>query len=207
MDIDGWDEAPEFRSYALDPICPRGEPTILFAPGGTGKSYLSLALALSVQLGRELVPGIPPAMTGPSSTSTGKRTPRPSRPGSARSRARMGFDPPRIPTAAARLPSSWFEWMQIPIVAGQQEYTVNPQKGGMIIRLVCIFDTNMIVLPAHMAEIHPPGADIWLTWPQNIAQTGKALEQDNRFDQARVASIGRASVCKRREAGSLWQRT
>ena len=71
--------------------------------------------------------------------------------------------------------NSWFEWMQIPIVAGQQEYTVNPQKGGMIIRLVCIFDTNMIVLPAHMAEIHPPGADIWLTWPQNIAQTGNAM--------------------------------
>ena len=71
--------------------------------------------------------------------------------------------------------NAWFEWMQIPIVAGQQAYTVNPQKGGMIIRLVCIFDTNMIVLPAHMAEIHPPGADIWLTWPQNIAQTGNAM--------------------------------
>ena len=96
VDIDGFDEAPEFRSYALDPICPRGEPTILFAPGGTGKSYLALALALSVQLGRELVPGIPPAMTGPVlylDWETNAKT--------VKTRIRklsegMGFDPPRI---------------------------------------------------------------------------------------------------------------
>jgi hypothetical protein len=63
LDMDG--EAVEFRSYCLDPVVPRGEPTLIYAPGGTGKSYLALALALSVQLGREIVPGIPPAMTGP----------------------------------------------------------------------------------------------------------------------------------------------
>ena len=96
VDIDGWDEAPEFRSYALDPVAPRGEPTILFAPGGTGKSYLSLALALSVQLGREIVPGIPPAMTGPvlyldweTNAKTVKTRIRKIAGGS-------GFDPPRI---------------------------------------------------------------------------------------------------------------
>ena len=96
VDIDGWDEPPEFRSYALDPVAPRGEPTILFAPGGTGKSYLSLALALSVQLGREIVPGIPPAMTGPvlyldweTNAKTVKTRIRKIAGGS-------GFDPPRI---------------------------------------------------------------------------------------------------------------
>ena len=71
--------------------------------------------------------------------------------------------------------NAWFEWMQIPIVAGQQAYTVNPQKGGMIIRLVCIFDPNKVILPAHMAELHPPGADIWLTWPQNVTMTGNGM--------------------------------
>ena len=71
--------------------------------------------------------------------------------------------------------NAWFEWMQIPIVANQQLYTVNPQKGGMIIRLVCIFDPNKVALPAHMAEICPPGANIWLTWPQNISMTGNGM--------------------------------
>jgi hypothetical protein len=71
--------------------------------------------------------------------------------------------------------NAWFEWMQIPIVANQQAYTVNPQKGGMIIRLVCVFDPNKVILPAHMAEIWPPGANIWLTWPQNINMTANAM--------------------------------
>jgi hypothetical protein len=96
VDIDGWNDAPEFRAYALDPIAPRGEPTVLYAPGGTGKSYLSLALALSIQLGREIVPGIPPAMTGPvlyldweTNAKTVKYRIRKIATG-------MGFDPPRI---------------------------------------------------------------------------------------------------------------
>jgi hypothetical protein len=96
VDIDGFDEPPEFRSYALDPVAPRGETTVLFAPGGSGKSYAALALALSVQLGIEIIPGIPPAITGPVlylDWETNAKT--------VKTRIRkiaggMGFDPPRI---------------------------------------------------------------------------------------------------------------
>jgi hypothetical protein len=71
--------------------------------------------------------------------------------------------------------NAWFEWMPIQIVPNLQLYAVNPQKGGMIIRLVCIFDPNKVILPAHMAEIEPPGAKIFLTWPQNIVMTAHAM--------------------------------
>jgi hypothetical protein len=71
--------------------------------------------------------------------------------------------------------NAWFEWVQIPIVAGNQLYALNPVQGGMFIRLVCIFDPNKIALPAHMAGINPPGANIWLTWPQNISFTANGM--------------------------------
>lgn len=51
--------------YLVRPMMPVDQPTLLFADGGTGKSYLAVALALSVQVGREIVPGLAPAKKGP----------------------------------------------------------------------------------------------------------------------------------------------
>lgn len=44
----------------LDPILTVGEPTILFAPGGTGKSTFAAAIAVSVTTGAEVIPGFKP---------------------------------------------------------------------------------------------------------------------------------------------------
>jgi hypothetical protein len=71
--------------------------------------------------------------------------------------------------------NAWFEWMQLPIIAGQQAYQIYPTHGGMVVRLSCVFDTNRVPLPAHMAEITPPGAKIWLIHPQNNNQTGNLM--------------------------------
>lgn len=43
--------------YMVDPILPFGKGTIVFGPGGTGKSTFAAAVALSVQTGREVVAG------------------------------------------------------------------------------------------------------------------------------------------------------
>jgi hypothetical protein len=75
--------------------------------------------------------------------------------------------------------NAWFEWMSLQISAGDQAYQIWPQKGGMIIRLVCVFDTNRIAIPAHMSEITPPGGKIWFVHPQNISQTGTLMVVKN----------------------------
>ena len=49
--------AAESAAWRVEPILPRSKPTILYGEGGTGKSYLALALALSVETGEEIVPG------------------------------------------------------------------------------------------------------------------------------------------------------
>lgn len=43
--------------YQLDPILPSDKTTILYGEGGTGKSTLAVACAVSVQSGLEIVPG------------------------------------------------------------------------------------------------------------------------------------------------------
>lgn len=43
--------APPDEGFLVDPILPRGKTTIIFAPGGTGKSYLAALLAVSVASG------------------------------------------------------------------------------------------------------------------------------------------------------------
>lgn len=60
----GFEKQKERLKYALDPIVPANVPSVLYGPGGSGKSILALALALSVQVGRELVPGIAPSLRG-----------------------------------------------------------------------------------------------------------------------------------------------
>ena len=49
----------------LDPLLWRDEPTILYGPGGTGKSLLAAAVAVQVQTGVDVVPGMRTILTGP----------------------------------------------------------------------------------------------------------------------------------------------
>jgi hypothetical protein len=49
---------PETPPYLLEPLLQQGKPTVVFAPGGTGKSYLCLALGLAVQEGLPLPSGL-----------------------------------------------------------------------------------------------------------------------------------------------------
>ncbi len=49
----------------LEPMVPLGVHSILFGPGGLGKSILATAIAVSVQTGLEIVPGFRPLVRGP----------------------------------------------------------------------------------------------------------------------------------------------
>lgn len=71
--------------------------------------------------------------------------------------------------------NAWYEWIQVPIVSGQQEYVLYPQHGGMIIRLVSVYDPNKVILPAHLHIHEPPGCKLWLVWPQNVNMTANAM--------------------------------
>ena len=77
--------------------------------------------------------------------------------------------------------NAWIEWLTVPITAGNQLYRLIPQKGGMIIRLVCVFDQNRIGVPAVLHEPHPPNADMYLTWPQNTSFSAKAMVIKNVY--------------------------
>src|SRR5262245_42613684 len=48
------------RPYRLDPLLPLGDPVILYGEGGTGKSTLAAAIAVSVETGVAVVPGFIP---------------------------------------------------------------------------------------------------------------------------------------------------
>ena len=50
--------------YIMNPILRHGEPTLLYGHGGTGKSSLALACALSYATGKQIIPGITPVGTG-----------------------------------------------------------------------------------------------------------------------------------------------
>lgn len=49
----------------LDPLMPAKKATILFGDGGAGKSFLAVAIAVSVATGREIVPGFLPRFRTP----------------------------------------------------------------------------------------------------------------------------------------------
>lgn len=51
-------------AWAIKPLVPKGAPALFYGPGGSGKSRFALAAALSIQMGREILPGCPPAMKG-----------------------------------------------------------------------------------------------------------------------------------------------
>jgi hypothetical protein len=57
---------PERKSkYDVKPILPHGVVTILYAPGGVGKSVFATAVALSIAKGMEIIPGLAPQVKGP----------------------------------------------------------------------------------------------------------------------------------------------
>lgn len=60
----GFKQEKQRQKYALDPLVPANVASLLYGPGGSGKSILALGLALSVKMGREIVPGIAPALKG-----------------------------------------------------------------------------------------------------------------------------------------------
>lgn len=47
---------PEESGFLMSPLLREGEPTVLFGDGGSGKSYLALAAAMSVHSGDSLLP-------------------------------------------------------------------------------------------------------------------------------------------------------
>ena len=38
--------------------------------------------------------------------------------------------------------NSWYEHISIPVVANQRHYRITPRDGGMILRLVAMWDSN-----------------------------------------------------------------
>jgi hypothetical protein len=55
---------PPGHQYMVEPLIMKGRPALLFGPGGVGKSLLALTCGLSVAVGKEIIPGIPPAIHG-----------------------------------------------------------------------------------------------------------------------------------------------
>ena len=53
-----------------------------------------------------------------------------------------------------------------------QDYTIIPQQGGLILRLVGVYDNNQITYPAFLQDVGPsgatlfPGGNLHLVWPQ-----------------------------------------
>lgn len=56
---------PLHDQFMVEPFILKDRPAILFGPGGVGKSLLALACAMSVASGREIIPGVAPAVHGP----------------------------------------------------------------------------------------------------------------------------------------------
>jgi len=52
------------HKYIIDPVVPANVATLFYGPGGSGKSVLALAMALSIRNGREIIPGLAPAAKG-----------------------------------------------------------------------------------------------------------------------------------------------
>jgi len=71
--------------------------------------------------------------------------------------------------------NAWQEHIKVPIVAGERNYVLIPQEGGMIIRLVAMWDTNHIALPAILPHFEPPNAKLLLVHAQNTNYTATAV--------------------------------
>jgi len=55
----------ERPTYLLSPVVRPGLPTLIFGPGGEGKTTIAMAVAVSVATGASVVPGWVPEVTGP----------------------------------------------------------------------------------------------------------------------------------------------
>lgn len=90
--------------------------------------------------------------------------------------------------------NAWTEWLQFSINVNQQLYSIYPQHGGMILRLIAVYDSNQVPLPASIVlgpqpnntsssvpaqYIPPPGALLSLTFPQNTSMQGSILVAKN----------------------------
>ncbi len=71
--------------------------------------------------------------------------------------------------------NAWNEHISFNILAATQDYTLIPQYGGMIKRLVTVYDQNHITYPAFIECMEPPNAVLHLTWPQNSPFSAKAV--------------------------------
>ena len=71
--------------------------------------------------------------------------------------------------------NSWYEHIKLPIVAGQRHYRITPAEDGMILRLVAIWDSNRIALPAILPHLDPPSAELELVYPQNVNMTARVV--------------------------------
>jgi len=59
------DPKPFGDHFMVEPLILKGRSALLFGPGGVGKSLIALACGLSVAAGKEIIPGIRPAVHGP----------------------------------------------------------------------------------------------------------------------------------------------
>lgn len=78
--------------------------------------------------------------------------------------------------------NSWYETIAISIPQSLQPATLQltPQQGGMIIRLVIVYDTNRITYPAFIQDFNnPPSADISFVYPQNTPIGATAMVVKN----------------------------
>src|SRR5208282_1977747 len=71
--------------------------------------------------------------------------------------------------------NSWYEHIAISILTGERHYRITPREGGMILRLVSIWDKNFIVLPAILPRLDPPSAELELVYPQNNNMTARVV--------------------------------
>jgi hypothetical protein len=51
-------------NFLVEPLVLKNRPSLLFGPGGVGKSLVALGCGLSVAVGREIIPGVAPAAKG-----------------------------------------------------------------------------------------------------------------------------------------------
>jgi hypothetical protein len=66
IDFIGQDEPMSWEdNFLLEPFVLSGRPSMIFGPGGVGKSLLGLTCAVSVKTGTELIPGAVPHQQGP----------------------------------------------------------------------------------------------------------------------------------------------
>ena len=57
--------SPVTDRWLVEPLVLKGRPSMIFGPGGAGKSLVALTCGLSVACHREIIPGMAPAVTGP----------------------------------------------------------------------------------------------------------------------------------------------